>query len=89
MEDMTVQQLAEATGLSKSTLQRDMIAFTGMAPLQYIHHLRMKRAAVLLMTDHPVADVAFDVGYNAISSFNRHFLAEFGMSPTQWRREKR
>ena len=87
MEDLTVAQLTAATGASKSTLQRDMIAFTGMAPLQYIHYLRMKRAAVLLMQKTPVADVAFDVGYNTISSFNRHFLSEFGVSPTQWRRD--
>ena len=89
MDDITIQQLTEATGMSKSTLQRDMIAFTGMAPLQYIHHLRMKRAAVLLMNGRSVADVAFDVGYNAISSFNRHFLTAFGMSPTQWRKDKK
>lgn len=86
MEDITIDNLTEAGGISKSTLQRDMIAFTGMAPLQYIHHLRMKRAAVLLMNKRPVADVAFDVGYNTISSFNRHFLAAFGASPTQWRK---
>ena len=34
----------------------------------------------------PVGDVAFDVGYNTLSSFNRHFLKEYGMSPTQWKK---
>lgn len=86
MEDLTVHRLTEATGLSKSTLQRDMIAFTGMAPLQYIHHLRMKRAAVLLTGGMPVAEVAFGVGYNTLSSFNRHFQKEYGVAPTQWRK---
>lgn len=88
MEDITVAQLAQASGTSKSTLQRDMIDFTGMPPLKYIHYLRMKRAAVLLKQNTPVADVAFEVGYNTISSFNRHFLGEFGVSPSQWRRDK-
>lgn len=87
MEDITIAQLTAASGTSKSTLQRDMIDFTGMAPLQYIHYLRMKRAAVMLTKKMAVADVAFSVGYNTISSFNRHFLSEFGVSPTQWRRE--
>ena len=87
MEDITISQLTAARGSSKSTLQRDMIDFTGMAPLQYIHFLRMNRATVLLMRKTPVADVAFSVGYNTISSFNRHFLSEFGVSPTQWRKE--
>lgn len=88
-EDVSIEQLTEASGTSKSTLQRDMIAFTGMAPLEYIHHLRMKRATLLLANGQPVADVAFDVGYNTLSSFNRHFLHAFGMSPTQWRKQHR
>lgn len=88
-EDITIEQLLDASGMSKSTLQRDMIDCTGMAPLQYIHHLRMKRATVLLANGQSVADVAFDVGYNTLSSFNRHFLQAFGMSPTQWRKQHR
>lgn len=87
-EDVTIDQLVAASELSKSTLQRDMIAFTGMAPMQYIHHLRMKRAAILLTGDLPVADVAFGVGYNTLSSFNRHFLQKFGVSPTQWKKQQ-
>lgn len=88
-EDVTIEHLTDASGMSKSTLQRDIIAFTGMAPLEYIHHLRMKRATILLSNGQPVADVAFDVGYNTLSSFNRHFLHTFGMSPTQWRKQHR
>ena len=88
-EELTVDQLAQTSGSSKSTLQRDMIDFTGMAPMQYIHHLRMKRAAILLTSGIPVADVAFGVGYNTLSSFNRHFLKEYGMSPTQWKNERK
>ena len=57
--------------------------------MQYIHHLRMKRAAILLTGDLPVADVAFGVGYNTLSSFNRHFLKEYGMSPTHWKNQHR
>ena len=86
-EDITIDQLLTASGLSKSTLQRDMIDFTGMAPLQYIHDLRMQRATLLLMSNTPVADVAFAVGYNTLSSFNRHFLQKFGVSPTQWKKQ--
>ena len=88
MEDITIAQLTAASGTSKSTLQRYMIAFTGMSPMQYVHHLRMKRATILLTAGMSVADVAFNVGYNTLSSFNRHFLQIFGMSPTQWRKQQ-
>ena len=91
MENINIEELLAAGhgkggAVSKSTLQRDMIAFTGMSPMQYIHYLRMKRATLLLEDGMPVADVAFDVGYNTLSSFNRHFLKEYGMSPTQWKK---
>jgi len=87
-EDLTIDHLTRASGISKATLQRDMIDFTGLAPMQYIHQLRMKRATLLLAEGIPVADVAFNVGYNTLSSFNRHFLQEFGMSPTRWKRQQ-
>lgn len=92
MDDITIGDLlaADRRGtMSKSTLQRDMIAFTGMSPMQYVHHLRMKRATIMLTGGMPVADVAFNVGYNTLSSFNRHFLKEYGMSPTQWKQLKK
>lgn len=84
-EELTVPELARLNGTSKSTFQRDMISFTGLAPLQYIHKLRMRRAVALLSTgDTPVSQIAFSLGYASLSSFNRHFRAEYGMSPTQW-----
>ena len=87
-EDITVEQMLTAGNLSKSTLQRDLLAFTGMAPMQYIHHLRMKRATILLAGNSPIANVAFEVGYNSLSSFNRHFQDEFGLSPSEWKKQK-
>ncbi len=89
MEDLSIEQLLRVAGVSKSTLQRDMIAFTGMAPMQYIHHMRIKHATLLLAGDSPIADIAFEVGYNSLSSFNRHFLRELGVSPKEWRRGHR
>ena len=34
----------------------------------------------------PVTEVCFEAGYNNISNFNRHFLAEKGVTPSQYRR---
>lgn len=89
MENITVEQLTKVAGMSKSTLLRDMTALTGMAPAQYIHRLRMKRAAALLVSrSGTIAEIAYDVGYGSLSSFNRHFHQEFGMPPTEWRKQQ-
>lgn len=89
MNDITMDELTDAGRTSKSTLRRDMIAFTGMAPLQYVHHLRIKRAAAMLLgRDSSIAQVSLDVGYGSLSSFNRQFHSAFGMSPSQWRKTR-
>ena len=87
-EDLTVEELCAAAKMSKPTMQRKLIACTGFAPMQYVHHLRLNHAAVLLHDKGlPIAEVAAQAGYNSISSFNRKFIAKFGMPPSQWRQQ--
>lgn len=86
MEELSIETLTEVAHMSKSSLQRDMIAFTGMAPMQYVHHLRLNHAAAMLLgSNGRIADIALAVGYNTLSCFNRKFQGAFGMSPSQWR----
>ncbi len=85
-ENITIDDLVSVAKMSKSNLQRKMIACTGKAPVQYIRHLRLKYATALLLDDtKTVAEIAELVGYN-LSSFNRQFLKEYGMTPTAWRK---
>lgn len=87
-EDLTIEQLCAAAKMSKPTMQRKLIAYTGFAPMQYVHHLRLNHAAALLHDKTvPIAEVAAQAGYNSISSFNRKFMAKYGMSPSQWRHQ--
>ena len=86
MNELSVNDLTAVAHTSKSALQRDMLAFTGMAPMQYVHHIRLNHAAAMLLDGNmAVSDIAYGVGYNTLSSFNRQFLAKFKMSPSQWR----
>ena len=58
----------------------------GRAPLQYLIRLRVHMAAAMLQrTNRTVLDIAMDVGYPTLSSFNRHFKSVTGMAPSQWR----
>jgi len=85
-EDITIEDITRVAKMSKSNLQRKMIAFTGKAPLQYIHYLRMKYAIALLNDNRKsIMEIAVESGYN-LSSFNRQFQKEFGCSPSAWRK---
>jgi len=62
---------------------RDVV---GMTPHQFLLRTRMHRAALRLRrSDDPVSTIAFDAGFNDLSTFNRRFRRITGMSPTAFR----
>ncbi len=59
---------------------------TGMTLTEYVNRRRIERAKRKLLVPHArVTEVAYDVGYQSLSQFNRSFLKYVGMSPTQFR----
>jgi len=40
----------------------------------------------LLKTDMQITDIAFEVGYNTVKTFNRNFLKYQKMLPTEFRK---
>jgi AraC-like DNA-binding protein len=56
--------------------------------MQYLHRMRLNFAALMLRNEaRSVSEIAMDVGYNSLSSFNRLFVRAYGMSPSQWRKQ--
>ena len=56
----------------------------------YLNHVRMEHAVRdIRYTDRSITDIAFSSGFINVSTFNRNFRAEFGMSPRQYREELR
>jgi AraC-like DNA-binding protein len=80
--------LAAIAGQNSSAFSRSFRKHTGMSLLQYIRRLRINLACQILMSDEQaqISDICFDVGFNNLSNFNRQFLAEKGMPPSQFRR---
>jgi AraC family transcriptional regulator len=57
-----------------------------MTPHQYVLRTRLNRAALRLRrSDEPVAAIAYDAGFNDLSSFNRRFRRVMGKSPSAYR----
>jgi len=88
MQDFTMEDLAEMCNLSPSHFRRVFTAIVGEAPLKYLNHIRIQKASVLLRTTElSILDISDEVGYNSLSSFNRHFLEDFGEAPREWRKK--
>lgn len=86
-EPFAVADLARIAGLSPGAFSRSFRRHTGLTLVQFVNRLRVNLACQLLMGDPAVriTDVCFSSGFNNISNFNRQFLAQKGMTPTQFR----
>jgi AraC-like DNA-binding protein len=77
-----VEDLAKIAGMGVSTLHHHFRALTAMSPLQYQKQLRLHAARErMLMDGLDAASVAFEVGYESASQFNRGYRRFFGQPP--------
>ncbi|MEO1365170.1 MAG: helix-turn-helix domain-containing protein [Pseudomonadota bacterium] len=84
---LSVTDMADAAGLSGRTFLRRFRAATGLAPSDYLQHVRIEKARGLLeRTRLPVGEVAWRTGYQDVSAFSRMFRATTGLTPGNYRR---
>ena len=84
--DLRESDVADLAGQSVTTFSRYFRKHTGVSFVQHVNTLRVHRACELLVdTGLSVADICFRVGYNNVSNFNRHFLAQKGVPPSRFR----
>ena len=84
---LEVTELAKLSCVSKEHFTRKFTEQIGESPMQYILNKRIQRAQILLMinTNH-IKDVAYAVGFNDVSYFNRIFKKNVGCTPKEYRR---
>lgn len=79
---LRIEDLCNASGMSRASLHRHFVALTGLSPIQYQKQLRLQEARQLLLAgDHSALEVAFAVGYESASQFSREYLRQFGAAP--------
>jgi AraC-like DNA-binding protein len=89
-EDVRIEELAKELGISAAYLQRLFRQVHGMTIIDYLNRMRIERAKLLLLnTDDPVVEIAMEAGFNSRQHFTRVFTSLEGISPQEYRREKR
>ncbi len=82
-------QVARQAGLSESHFCRLFKDATGLTLTDYVNRCRVEWAKrELLKPGARVSEIAFQVGYQSLSQFNRSFARIVGQSPTLYRRER-
>jgi AraC-like DNA-binding protein len=85
-DDLDVDDLAAAAGLSRAHFSREFKRAFGESPHAYLLTRRLERAASLLRTtDRSVLDVCTSVGLASLGSFNTSFKRIYGKTPTEYR----
>ena len=84
-----VESLASDMCMSRSQLNRKIIAVTGMNPTAYIIQMRIGIAKKMLDSDYfaPIGDIAAKCGFDDVSYFSRVFKQICGMTPSQYRKK--
>jgi AraC-like DNA-binding protein len=85
-EPLSLSVLAHEAAMSPYHFLRTFRALIGMTPHQYVLRTRLHRAAVRLRrSKEPVSAIAFDEGFNDLSTFNHRFRRVMGRSPNAYR----
>ncbi|WP_371010684.1 helix-turn-helix transcriptional regulator [Mesorhizobium sp. RCC_202] len=85
-QPLSLTALADSTATSPYHFLRIFRHVAGMTPYQFLLRTRLHRAAVRLRSSGmPISTIAFDAGFNDLSTFNRRFRREMGEAPGNYR----
>lgn len=85
-EDVTLDDVAGAVGLSKFHFVRSFKESVGLSPMRYLKSLRVDLAKrALAREDAPISMVAAGAGYRDLSTFNKYFKTLTGETPSRYR----
>lgn len=88
-DDFSLADVAREAGMSESHFCRTFRGETGLTLTDYVTRYRVEMAKrELLKPQRRVSEVAFEVGFQSLSQFNRSFARITGISPTRWRQDE-
>ncbi|MEQ1595185.1 MAG: AraC family transcriptional regulator [Casimicrobium sp.] len=83
-EPWTVEQLAEASGMSRTAFAVKFKQLVGQPPADYVANWRLTIAQARLREGVPLKMLAGELGYSSQSALTRVFTARLGVSPREW-----
>lgn len=88
-ENLSLDELADHAGVSRSHLSRIFPLATGYSISAYVRGRRLTEAAKALADGAPdILGVALDVGYGSHEAFTRAFREQFDLTPDEVRRKR-
>jgi AraC-like DNA-binding protein len=85
-EDLNLAQVAKAVNTSTFYFCKIFRRMTGLNFTDYVSRVRVEKAKNLLLNRNlRVSEIAYEVGFQSLTHFNRVFKRILGVSPTKYR----
>lgn len=86
-DDIEIESICKNFSISITELNRLFIYYVEKNFKNFLNFVRINKSTKLLLkTDMQITDIAFEVGYNTVKTFNRNFLKYQKMLPTEFRK---
>ena len=87
-EDLSLSQVAKAVNTSTFYFCKLFKKVTGLNFTDYVSRLRIEKAKNLLLNPNlRISEIAYEVGFQSLTHFNRVFKKIMGQSPTEYRQK--
>lgn len=84
--ELVVDDLVRELAVSRSVFFKKLKSLTGLAPIEFIKEMRIKRAVQLIESgEFNMTQISYMVGINDPRYFSKCFKAKTGMTPTEYR----
>jgi len=84
-EELTLEQAASYIGFSKYHFTRLFKQYTNSTFYDYLCHKRVQAAQLMLATNMPITNIAFQTGFNNMTTFCRCFKKITNCTPSEYR----
>ena len=83
--DFNIDTVAETIAMGRTTFYRKFKGLTGLAPVEFVREMRLKRAKQLLDAGAGnISEIAYSVGFNNAKYFSTCFKAKYEITPTDY-----
>jgi AraC-like DNA-binding protein/ligand-binding sensor protein len=85
-EDLSLAQVAQVAHMSSFYFCKNFKKVTGLNFTEFLSRVRIEKAKTLLLNRNlRISEIAFEVGFQTLTHFNRIFKNILGKSPTEYR----
>jgi AraC family transcriptional regulator, exoenzyme S synthesis regulatory protein ExsA len=84
--NLSLPEFAHLCNMSLATFKRKFVKIYQESPAKYMLQKRLEQSVQFLFFESkPISEIAFELGFESASNFNKAFKRQFGCSPTAYR----